>query len=81
MSEKISIQLDLDTILNSIENGDGKILAKIIKQLLMADYEIFKQLNQMGAQLGEISKQLIDLIQNDELEIIEEDDKADAIKS
>ena len=62
MSEnKINIQLELDTILNDIRNGNSDILAEIIKKLLLADYEIFNSITQMGNQLGSLQNQITEL--------------------
>lgn len=60
MSE-INIQLELNTVLNSIKSGDGGVLAEVIKKLLMADYEIFKQLNEIGHQIASLDKSLTEL--------------------
>lgn len=69
---EINIQLELDTILKAIENGEKGILSQIIRKLLMADYEIFGQINQIGQQLATISddvQKIIDsLKEEDELE-------------
>lgn len=53
---KINIQLQLETVLSAIENGNGKILSEIISKLLLADYEIFNNLNQLGSQIAEVTK-------------------------
>jgi len=62
MSEKINIQLELETVLKAIENDEKGILVQIIKKLLMADYEGFSQINELGRQIASIDKKLSDYI-------------------
>jgi len=59
MSEdKITIQLELKTILKAIINGDNEILAEIISKLLMADYGMIKEIHQLGLQMADLDKKI-----------------------
>lgn len=61
MSQNINITLELNTILTAIKNGETGVLAEVISKLLMADYEIFKQLLDIGTQLASYHKTLLNV--------------------
>lgn len=61
MSQNINITLELRTVLTAIKNGETEVLAEVISKLLMADYEIFKQLNDIGKQLASYHKTLLNV--------------------
>jgi len=74
--EKINIQLQLETVLSAIADGNGQILSEIINKLLIADYEIFNNLNGMGQEIGMLKKDIASLkeqIEDDIGDLIEED--------
>ncbi len=80
MSKEVNIQIQLSTVLSAIKSGDGEILADVINNLLLADYEIFKQIRELGHQVAKVNTEL-DLLKEEINEELELEDVLDDIIS
>ncbi len=65
MSE-INISMQLSTILKAIEDGNKTVLTDVIGKLLMADFELSKQISEIGTQLASLIAELKRISEEDE---------------